>query len=134
MPGGGLRTVNTHTNHASPYFPFLSSGLNLSPEKQNRHDIVGNCCSCFFWVCRGDFPIVHVSCVVGIKRSLASTVKSQNLLPILSPPCRAGRAIRAPPEDQQYKPNMNNKHQQTTSRIKTHPPTPLIALYSSSIS
>ena len=40
---------------------------------------------------------------------------------------------RRPPIDKNT-PNMNNKHQQTTSRIKTHPPTPLIALYSSSIS
>jgi len=28
------------THQASPYFPFLSSGLNLSREKQNRHDMV----------------------------------------------------------------------------------------------
>jgi len=28
------------THQASPYFPFLSSGLNLSPEKQKQHDII----------------------------------------------------------------------------------------------
>lgn len=32
--------TNNKTHQASPYFPFLSSGLNLSPEKQNRHDMV----------------------------------------------------------------------------------------------
>ena len=29
-----------NTHHASPYFPFLSSGDNLSPEKQKRHDMI----------------------------------------------------------------------------------------------
>lgn len=33
------RTI-TITHQASPYFPLRSSGLNLSPEKQNRQDIV----------------------------------------------------------------------------------------------
>jgi len=34
------RPVTPKTHHASPYFPFLSSGLSLSPEKQKQHDIV----------------------------------------------------------------------------------------------
>ncbi len=51
MIGGRAANTIVKTHHTSPYFPFLSSGLSLSPEKQKRHDMVVQSLSAVVRVC-----------------------------------------------------------------------------------